>query len=85
MDAVYAECARLKSEFVKQRELSYPSNYFRTEDGERYLKMEYWDRLELEATKYYYKCLDERSIRIPAGCGINSDAGIVKMIANLEN
>jgi hypothetical protein len=65
MDAIYAECRRLKAEFIKQKERSYPDNYFRTDDGDRYLKMEYWDQLNLEATEYYYKCLDERSMRVP--------------------
>jgi hypothetical protein len=44
--------------------LSYPSNYFSTEEGERYLKKEHWDMLELESAIYYYNCLDERSMRV---------------------
>lgn len=65
MEAIYEECRRLKAEFIKNEQRNYPDSYFRTDDGERYFKADHWDRLQLDALKYYYECLDERSIRVP--------------------
>lgn len=64
MKDVYKECNELYHKFVKDEECKYAC-YEKCEEGEWYLPLKYSDEVKLKADKYYQKCLDERSIRVP--------------------
>ena len=65
MDKIYEECSKLRKAFVKQEESKFPSYYWKSEDGDQYLRADIYDILKKRADEYYQKCLDERSIRVP--------------------
>lgn len=66
MEAIYKECAQLRKKFVQDEINSLPSFCFGYDEGDKYISdREIYERIQRDADKYYQKCLDERSIRVP--------------------
>ena len=65
MEAIYAECRRLRDAFEASEREKIPSWQWRSEDGEAYLCREAYDELKDKTERYYQRLLDERTQRVP--------------------
>lgn len=65
MDKIYKECGQLKTTFIEQEFQRLPSYCFTYIDGDKYVNQLYYDNIIKEANKYYEKCLEERTVRVP--------------------
>jgi len=65
MGKIYVECGQLRLKFQKEEGERCSSSEWKREDGDSFLKMEAYERVQRVTDEYYIKCLDERTVRIP--------------------
>jgi len=66
LQEIYVECRRLRLEFVLQEESKLPSYMFAHEEGDRYISdPDVYDKIMRKADRYYQRCLDECTRRVP--------------------